>query len=410
MATTAADVHRTQKRRQHRVTPAPLPTDMVLEIARRTDTSTLARLAAACKDLRRHITDPSFRSRRLGLRHGERFAPPSCLLRGQLVCRWDKDLYLEDNTTPAAANGAKSVVATGLFNSADDELCLPVAARGGLVLVRVINPKNHVIGAETTVRVCSAATGRSQSLAPGPAFPGHHVLLAGDGANGGGEVGRPFKVLKVGSTTSALQIQTFSSERGTWGPKTMIPSPFQTSCNSLSPKPGAYLVVGDAVYWLCRDDNSFYVFKLDISGEARLTMTKLPPSFHRECGLPRGRSVPHVLLATAWAAGSPVVLVANHGRISTWTMTTSGQTARWTDKPHVVVEYEAMERLIDGVLDRQLGTVRLEWFAEMTGVVLLSTPRYGFFLLDLQSGNIIRHYSRSLGLRTYPYEMDYLSF
>ncbi|CAN6330873.1 unnamed protein product [Urochloa humidicola] len=398
---------RMRRRRRQSRSITHLPMDVMLEIARRTDPATLARFAATCKDLRRHMTDPSFRSRRLGLRHGERFAPPSSL--GQLVCKWDNDVYLEvSNTT--VADGAMSPVAAGLFNRADNELCLPVGARGGLVLVRVVS-KHKQMGPDGTVRVCDPATRRWQSLPPGPAFPGQHVLLVGGGS---GAVGRlSFKVVKVGSVLSkrgqrqSLLIQTFSSERGAWGPKIMIPSPFKTSCSSLSPKPAKHLVVGDAVYWLCRNYNSFYVFKLDVGNKARLTKTELPPSFHRECGLPRTRSSPQVLLATAWVAGSPVVLVANRGRISAWTMMSGGHTAaKWTDQPRVVFDNEAdIERATDD--EPPMGTrVRLEWFAERSGVVLLSMPHRGFFWLDLQSGKIIRHYSRSFGPVTCPYEMD----
>ncbi|CAN6353224.1 unnamed protein product [Urochloa humidicola] len=395
-----------------------LPMDVMVEIAWGTDPKTVVRCAATCKELRRHIFDSSSsRCRRhLRLRRGDHLVPS--LLVGQLIGRWGEDLYVEDR--------ASNLIATGCFHK---ELCMPVpiTARDGLVLVRVIHDKQ-----EEMLRVCCPATGHAQSLPhPCPKFDGQFVLLVGDD---GGVVGRHFKVLNVTSVYAGLvnrnrhhlfEIRTFSSEGCTW--ETPIRreghSFLDISC-SLPPLPGRHLVIGDAVYWLSRDSKFgvYYVFKLEVgeAAELRLESTTLPPSFHRECEY--HFPGPQQMLLAAGARGSPVVLLANDGRISAWTMldhtaswtdkphisywtmseTVSERTARWKDQPDVVVEYEAIRKFAN--VQDSLGVVQLEWFAEMSGIVQLSTKRCGFFWLDLQSRKIIRHFPGSLYTRSCPYD------
>ncbi|KAF8658221.1 hypothetical protein HU200_059443 [Digitaria exilis] len=387
-----------------------LPMDVMLEIAGGTDPTTVVRLAATCKDLRRHIGDPSsFRGGRLRLRRGERLVPS--LLGGQLVAKWGKDLYIEDR--------ASNLIATGCFRH-EKEPCIPVpiAARDGLVLVRVYHDHQWHPGAHfpMDLRVCCPATGRVQSLPRDGPELGQFVLLVGDGeGGGGGAVGRPFKVLNVASAEAGLmhhqrrhrfEFQTFSSERGTWGPRTWRwpPGRHKYECCSLPPLPGRHLVLGDSIYWLYRKRSraSYYVFKLDVgNGNAELTSTWLPSSFDRECEYLCSRTQ-HILLA-ATAARIPVVLVAGRRGISAWNM--SEDAASWTDQPHVVIDYEAMERF-GNVQGRGLGMVQLDWFAERSGVVQVTTKRCGFFWLHLQSRKIIRHFPGSLYTRSCPYEID----
>ncbi|KAF8726395.1 hypothetical protein HU200_019859 [Digitaria exilis] len=409
-----------------------LPMDVMLEIAGGTDPETIVRLAATCKDLRRYIADPSsFRGhRRLRLRRGERLVPS--LLGGQLVGKWGNDLYIEDT--------ASNLIATGCFCH-DIEPCVPVpvTARDGLVLVRVHHPWQPGVNATVDLRVCCPSTGRVHSLPPCPSkFKGQFVLLVGDG-DGGAVIGRPFKVLNVSSVGAGLghrirrhrfEYQTFSSERGTWGPHTKRWPPHRHGYDydhcSFPPLPGRHLVVGGSnVYWVYRDRwrnlddrgrvvGSYYVFKLDVGdGEAEagmsLTSTTLPPSFRIECDHPR--IGPQQILLAATAAGRPVVvLVANHGRISAWTMSEDGK--GWADQPQVVIENEAMTRFGNvHESSSDLGMVQLEWFAERSGVVQVTTKSCGFFWLHLQSRKIIRHFfPGSLYTRSCPYEIDLSSW
>ncbi|KAF8725414.1 hypothetical protein HU200_019933 [Digitaria exilis] len=355
-------------------------------------------------------------------------------LGGQVVGKWGKDLYVEDT--------ASNLIPTGCLRH-DKQPCIPVpvVARHGLVLVRVHHPCQPGANAAVDLRVCCPATGRVQSLPPGPEFKGQFVLLVGDG-EGNGAIGRPFKVLNVASVAAGLmhrepchclQLQTFSSERGTWGPRTWRWPPGRHRYHySFPPLPGRHMVLGDAVHWLCRDRRfgTYYVFNLDVVGDGddggeiglTLTSTRLPPSFHRECEYPRPGTQQILLAATV--EGIPVVLVANHGRISGWTMSEDAKRRRtdqphinhgtvsedakrrWTDQPHVVIDYETMKRSGNVPESSDLGMVQLEWFAERSGVVQVTTKRCGFFWLHLHSRKIVRHFQGSLYTRSCPYEMD----
>ncbi|CAN6330877.1 unnamed protein product [Urochloa humidicola] len=398
-----------------------LPMDVMVNIAWGTDLATVVRCAATCKDFRRRIGDPSssLGRRRLHLRRGDRLVPS--LLGGQLIPKWGEDLYVEDR--------ACNLIATGCLHQREKGRCVPVpiVARGGLVLVRVIRD-DQPAGAAARLRVCNPATGRVQTLPLGPEFKGLFVLLVGEG-EGRSAVGRPFNVLNVASVSTGLclrspsrrfQLQMFSSEWGRWGPSDKIRSdsdPGGHSSCSLPPLPGRHLLVGGILYWVCRDGHRgwYYVYKLDGAG---LWSKMLPTSFHRECEF--SCLGPQQMLLAAEVGGSPVVLVANHRRISAWTMsdhtatwrdrwswTMSERTARWKEQPHVVVEYEAIRKF--GNVEGSLGTVQLEWFAESSGIVQLSTKRCGFFWLHLQSRKIIRHFPGSLYTRTCPYEILDLS-
>nr|CAB3458882.1 unnamed protein product [Digitaria exilis] len=88
--------------RPKRQTP-PLPLDILLEIAARSDPATLIRCAATCRDMRRRAADPAATFR---LRHtGGRFVLP--LLRGHLTGptyrpTGDDHQYLLDTTAAMA--------------------------------------------------------------------------------------------------------------------------------------------------------------------------------------------------------------------------------------------------------------------------------------------------------------------
>ncbi|KAG2638894.1 hypothetical protein PVAP13_2NG622700, partial [Panicum virgatum] len=289
-------------------------------------------------------------------------------------------MYLVDAT--AAGDAVGVLRADECFPPGPDgkplALSSPLSARDGLVLVH----KAHEL------RVCNLATGHSQIIPPGPEVTGgHHVLLVGDG--GVGHQARPFLVVKARLVLEPkhdrrlLQVQTLSSELGTWGPCTEIRTP-------QIPRP---LVVGGAVHWLCFTDEAGFVLKLRVRAAAppRLTVTKLPESFPYESRWNLRR-----LMATMEAGGSPAVLVADgeNSNISAWTQ--SKHTARWKEQPQVVVEYEAILRSLGGeeVAGRDpwqwpMGRVGLEWFAERSGVVLIRALDH-FLWLDLRSMKIVR--------------------
>ncbi|RLN30987.1 hypothetical protein C2845_PM05G07930 [Panicum miliaceum] len=97
---------------------------------------------------------------------------------------------------------------------------------------------------------------------------------------------------------------------------------------------------------------------------------QLPASFHDAYGsAAAGRK--HILLATKPTGSNLCVLVADDDtKISIWSQ--SGRSpARWGERPEAVIK-------IDGMIK-----VRLEWFAERSGVVLISAAGSRYFWLDL---------------------------
>ncbi|KAL6642416.1 hypothetical protein ACP70R_020597 [Stipagrostis hirtigluma subsp. patula] len=356
--------------------------DLLLDIAARTDPVTLVRCAAMCKDMHRGVADQAFRGR-LRLRHADRFVPS--LLRGCLV-DWNKEIHLLDTTSPYTTRVLSAAASFFAPPSSGGEpspglTCKLVASRDGLLLLRTADPPHGKLC------VRSAATGRSQTLPPEPAFDGQYVLLVG-GDGDGGVVGRPFQVLKASMEFSnrhpCLQTQTFSSEHGTWGPYTEIPTPgvHGSWLRHLS-KP---LVAVDALHWLCLTDAAGYVLKLHV-GAGLVTSTKLPASFGRTV-IPHTRAQ-QIALAAMSVGGNPVVLVADTRKISMWTR--PERSARWRERPQVVIDNEAILEFTQ--MSGWPGTPRLEWFAEKSGIVLIRSHHCGYLWLDLQSREIIRWFS-----------------
>nr|TKW25089.1 hypothetical protein SEVIR_3G093800v2 [Setaria viridis] len=351
------------RQRPRRCKHAWLPLDLLLEIAAQSDPATLVRCTATSKELHRHIADPAFR-RRLHLRRAGRFVPS--LLRGRLqVDRYDGRLRLVDNTT---AHVTRLVSAAACFPpAADGETAFwfwqAVAARDGLILISGCGGW----GTDEKLCVYCPATGRSQALPLGPRFDnGQYVLLVGDGEEGGG-VGRPFQVLKAcfvkpPGRWRSLQIHAFSSEQGTWAPRIRSSSPLIMYGDEMLQRPGNSVVVGDTVHCLYHLDRTYYVLKLHVKA-ARVTFTELPKSFHRACRFLEDRTE-QILLATSSSGRSLIVLVANNDMISGWAQ--SERTGKWSKRPQFVKDC--------GVMKGRPGSVRLEWFAEKSGIVLVTAP------------------------------------
>ncbi|CAN6353223.1 unnamed protein product [Urochloa humidicola] len=389
----AAEPSPMPRKQPRRCKHASLPLDLLLEIAARTEPATLVRCAATCKELRRHIANPVFHGR---LRRGERFVPS--LLRGCLVSRYRYDLELLDNTTADATKLLSAATCTCFPPATDGEAavkcCRPLAARDGLVL---LCGSTKILDLGRKLCVCCPATGRCQALPPEPRGYSHYVLLVGGDGQGGGAVGRPFQVLKVHFVKPGrkcyLQIDRFSSEQGAWAPPVRVSNPlFNSGGLNILPRPGNSVVIGDTVHWLYwQGRTTYYVLKLHVSAALRVTVAELPESFRSTCSYLRWKT-PQILLATSPAGRSLTVLVASNDVIYAWS-----QSERTLIKDF-------------GAMNLSLGKrVRLEWFAERSGVVLLVAPdSSSTFLLDLQSKDIIKSSSSSTILSggTFPYEMD----
>ncbi|KAF8658217.1 hypothetical protein HU200_059439 [Digitaria exilis] len=342
-----AAILRPRKRPRRRNHAASIPLDLVLEIAARSDPATLLRCAAACRELRRHISDPIFFHGRLRLRrHADQFVPS--LLRGGLVDRRDRNLIL---AVPAAA----------IFPPAQDHRGTvwdvhPAAARDGLILVH---------GNFDKLCVYCPVTGRTQHLPRGPTDHGQYVLLVGDGDGDG----RPFQVIKACFVKSSygcrsLQIHTFSSEQGTWSCRIRSSSLLIMHGDEELHRPENSVVIGDTVHWLYHLDRTYYVLKAHLRA-ARVTFTELPKSFHVACRSLRDAREQILLVTSPPLGRSPMVLVANNGMISAWAQ--SERTGKWSKQPHFIVK-DCGAAMKAG--DDLIGSMRLDWFAERSGIVL----------------------------------------
>ncbi|TVU37375.1 hypothetical protein EJB05_10686, partial [Eragrostis curvula] len=246
----------------------------------------------------------------------------------------------------------------------------------------------------------------------------HYVLLVGDNDDAGGcfsatAVGRPFQVLKANIVLAKhsryLKMHIFSSEDGAWGPYTKTRTPqlhgglrrYRGRCRPLA-------VGNNTVHWLCLTDAASYVLKIKPQTSI-VTVTTLPASF------PNTIRHSYLLVTMAAAGGTPVMLVADHDKITAWAQ--AKRTAKWAKEPQVVAECEAILRLLqyqDGwrqsILADQNLHVHLMWFAQRSGIVLVTIDARGSFWLDLRSMKIVRS-SRTLnGDANYPYEMDLASW
>nr|CAB3459700.1 unnamed protein product [Digitaria exilis] len=286
-----AAILRPRKRPRRRNHAASIPLDLVLEIAARSDPATLLRCAAACRELRRHISDPIFFHGRLRLRrHADQFVPS--LLRGGLVDRRDRNLILVDKT-----------------------------------------------GAATR-----------QSLPP----------------------------------PSSLQPKTIEAPSG----MSTLRRRATASSSSMA------ISISFATY---------YVLKAHLRA-ARVTFTELPKSFHVACRSLRDAREQILLVTSPPLGRSPMVLVANNGMISAWAQ--SERTGKWSKQPHFIVK-DCGAAMKAG--DDLIGSMRLDWFAERSGIVLVAAPDTSMsFLLDLQSKGMTECCSSSSS--TIAYEMDVASW
>ncbi|TVU00372.1 hypothetical protein EJB05_54193, partial [Eragrostis curvula] len=365
---------RKRQRRSQREAP-PLPLDLVLEIATRSDPTTLVRCAATCKDVRRRITDQAFHGS-LRLHHADGCLVPS-LLRGHLVWNTVRDLLLIDNATKHAT---KLPLGTA---------CWPrpkvLAARDGLILIITIGSKEH------RLYVFSPTKGHIQFV-PHQRYDGQYVLLAGDDDDNVNRSCRSFRVVKVKSVSwngnrRVLQFQPFFSEDGRWGRSVKVPIPYvHGGWFRLHP-----LVTNGALHWLCRSDKLYYIVKLHVES-AMVTTTELPMSFHQEYGSTAAARKQLLLATKPSVAGSRrlCVFAADSDKISVWAQS-ERDPSRWTRQPQMEIKRELITLFgwDDRLVQERMRTVRLEWFSDRSGSMLFDVPGEGCYMLDVRSKKIV---------------------
>lgn len=349
---------------------APLPIDLLLEIAARSDVVTVVRCAALSKPIRRSILDHGFR-RLLAQRAAPDGGFVPSLLRGVSY-----KIEVGDPYRPPARILQPLPSDDPAVICFDESLTFePVAARDGLVVLRRLRPR-PIFGQcvedgppGSDLRVCNSITGHS-SILPSVSIRDYrkHALLAVD------DLGRSFELLV---SDERLRTQIYSSRTGRWGPvraaQIQRPSrPFHDS------QP---LVIGRTVHWLCQPDplppgrstTEPYIVALNVD-TAQATIMDLP----RGCTSRMTASMSHRgLILAAWPDGRLIVVVSETQVISMWTLSAATE-----EKPNFPSRW-SRRVLIDKQDWGVHNSVQFEGFGQRSGTVLLNVGRLGLVRLNL---------------------------
>ncbi|OEL29239.1 hypothetical protein BAE44_0009744 [Dichanthelium oligosanthes] len=355
--------------------PAPIPVNLLLQIAARSDPVTLVRCAAACRALRDAVAAPAFLRGGLRLRHAAegRFVPT--LLRGFFHQRRDRaegeDPQLVDPWLPRGVPSPEPFRSFLSENTDLFEFYEPAAARGGLIALRSGSPDD--------AGVCDPMTGFLDFLGR-PEIGAQSYVLLTDDCDG---IGCRFRLLAANLQSSlstadgaccccCLQTQAYSSdEAGAWGAitETWVPG---LPWGAKFVRPDA-LVLDGVAHWLCRSSDHQKYFVLTFSaGEASTTVTVIRAEEDDDDG--RCRRLhgckPKELLLVSSVEGRVSLLVAEQGlEISLWTAPHAADSGGiWTRQ--VVVDAEKARQ---AVAPRELplsGRHELRWFGEKSGGVL----------------------------------------
>ncbi|CAN6221686.1 unnamed protein product [Urochloa humidicola] len=386
-----------------------LPSDLLLEIAARSDATTVIRCAAASKPLRSAILDPAFRRRLLALRSAA--ASGGCDFDPGLLLGVSYQLDLDQG-----GGGAVAVTSPRVRFDADtlaaDSDWLPEASRDGLLLLRrdvqetkVINGRVYLTS-PLVLRVCDTSTGRvAASLPQATALKYYigHVVRAKDYATAllpDRERGGGFEVVAM---DMHLQVQTFSSESGEWGAARAVhPAPARPWVFGQS---GA-TVVGRTVHWLC-----FRRAEADAAAAARSLGDMVILAVHAdtaraaEMELPRGCDLSgaggggaadpygyekhRALLLHAAGGGTRLGMVAAEAdAVTVWALDSAGEGSQWSRR--AVVGRQAIAGQLGTAGWEVVGQIKLEGIGERSGTVLLSTRRFGGLArLSLVTGEVV---------------------
>ncbi|CAN6232215.1 unnamed protein product [Urochloa humidicola] len=228
--------------------PSWLPLDLLLEVLARSDPVTIARGAATCKLLRRHVASTDFRGRLLRRRAGpDRFLAGLFYRLGGL----DGDKVLR--ASPLISSGATPPIPVApavTSRTADlfDSHRLAASAGGLLVLTT-----------RREVCVCDVATGERATFPHPGTVAGRLYALLPTPDDGDGAVCRRrlslSSFLLLAADEVPFRTQTLSPTAGGggwWGPATVAPDLplLRRRTERVQPFP---VVLGGAAYWLYRE-------------------------------------------------------------------------------------------------------------------------------------------------------------
>ncbi|CAL4919337.1 unnamed protein product [Urochloa decumbens] len=347
--------------------PPTIPLDPLLDILARTDAATVVRCAATSKPIRRAILDPAFRH---AITIGAPCATETNTNAGGFVPAFLLGFsYLHRSLSHADV--AQQGRPRPRFDAALLDTLEPVAARGGLVVLRQREP---AAGAPDLrgLRVCNSLTGDTTILPP-PTVDDEYppALLAVTDA------GCSFELLVA---DRSLRTQIFSTKESKWGAvvETRLPPRL---CHDV-PAAGAHpVVIGAVVHWLCHGCLHPAVKVLD-TGAGNATQIALPQGY-----LSRMRCTQRLdagLLLAKSADGRLGLLVAEAGAIAMWTLAAAEEegsaTARWNRQ--VVIRRQDIGR---EAVEGPCFSVRFMGFGERSGAVILQMDGVGLVRLDVGS-------------------------
>ncbi|CAL5043363.1 unnamed protein product [Urochloa decumbens] len=342
-----------------------LPSDLLLEIAARSDATTVIRCTAASK--------PLCQRRRLRPR-----PPPGRLLRSYQL---EHDGGAVAVTSPRVRLDAATL--------AVDSDWLPESSRDGLLLRRDVREKKLIndrvyLTSRLVLRVCDTSTGRvvAASLPQATALKYYvgHVVRAKSYATAllpDRERGAAFEVVDM---DMHLRVQTFSSEAGEWGAARAVhPASARPWVFGQRDAPCGAAVVGRNVHWLC-----FRAAEVELLRGCRLSGTgggADPYCYEMHKAL-----LLHVAAGGTW----PEMVAAEADAVTVWTLDYAaageGSDARWSRRA-VIGRQAIAAQLGTAGWDVLQGAIKLEGLGERSGTVLLSTTRFwGLAQLSLVTG------------------------
>ncbi|KAK1643732.1 hypothetical protein QYE76_061537 [Lolium multiflorum] len=348
----------------------PLPMDLLLEIAARSDVTTIVRCARASKSLRGAILDPAFR-RRLELQAaaagGGGFDP--ALLFGVSYLTFGASMVTTHHIihTPSSVQLHPCLQALTL-----DDSFQPVASRDRLLLLQRFGIFPHPPNIE--LRVFDTTTALVTCLPMVSTFNAHAFLSVTDGHH-----------YELVIMDKRFWFEIFSSKRGGWSAARRASSidghPRRVDASSR--------VVGRTVHWLCQRNAGAHcwdgILALDVHAEQATTM-KLP-SGCLQSRMTTSKHDKHLLLGSV--RGRLSLIVAEARAISMWTLTPPWSpllTATWSRE--LVIGAEEIVRTPGGGCS-PLSFV-LEGFGERSGAVIVRVDGTVLLRLDLRTKAVTR--------------------
>ncbi|CAN6291687.1 unnamed protein product [Urochloa humidicola] len=347
--------------------PPTIPLDPLLDILARTDAATVVRCAATSKPIRRAILDPAFRH---AITITTTNFVPAFLLGFSYVHRALSSNHTDEPARVVALQGRPR------FDAALLAAFEPVAARGGLVILRQREPAAGAVPNLRELRVCNSLTGDTTIL-PHPTVQDEYppALLAVTDA------GRSFELLVA---DRCLRTQTFSTKQGKWSAVVETRLPPRHCYDVPAGSGGAQahpVVLGAVVHWLCHGGCLHPGVKvLDTGAGNMATQIELPADWD----LTRVRCTQRIdagLLLAKSGDGRLSLLVAEVGAIAMWTLAAKeAGSARWSRQ--VVIRRQDIGR---EAVEGPSFSVRFMGFGERSGAVILQMDGIGLVRLDLGS-------------------------